>query len=311
MTASTLPCRLMCACRCAYGIDTKTGAFTPPSPFYDAVGFVAMPVAISGGDDDVDAALVGTTGDGVVVAFRGTLPPALDLPSVLDWLQDLFAAPRTVSGVPGQVHSGFDDAVDAVWTGISNQVTAQLQACGSKNLCVTGHSKGGAMASIAAMRFHADSAFPTPTVYTYASARAGDKAFAEAYDKTISQTSYENHLDVVPFVPPPDDIIGLLADIPEIGKLFRSAEGWNYQPVGNRLYIEKSAEVVADDAKLDSVRILEIVGKLAELDVAAIGAAHCSSCPGAGCDGGYMRGACPGEVCGASDHLSGTVPPTG
>jgi hypothetical protein len=301
----------MCACRCAYGIDSKTGAFTPQPPYCDAVGFAAMPVAISGGDDNIDAALVGTTGDGVVVAFRGTLPPALDLPSILDWLQDLFAVPRRVSGVPGRVHSGFDDAVDAVWTDVSSQVSARLRVSGARNLYVVGHSKGGAMASIAAMRFHADSAFPTPTVYTYASARPGDKAFAEAYDKTITQTSYENHLDVLPFVPPSDDIIGLLADIPEIGKLFRTAEGWNYQPVGNRLYIEKSGEVVENNAKLDAVRVLEIVGKLAELDVAAIGAAHCSSCPGAGCDGGYLRGACPGEVCGASDHLSGTAPPAG
>lgn len=167
------------------------------------------------------------------------------------------------------------------------------------------------MASIAAMLFHNDSAFPTPAVHTYASARPGDKAFAEAYDRAISQTSYENYLDLVPFVPPSDDIIGSLADIPELGALFRSAAGWNYQPVGNRLYIEKDADVVDNDAKLDALRVLEIVGKLVELDVEAIGAAHCSGCPGAGCAGGYMRGACPGEVCAASKQVSGTVTPAG
>jgi hypothetical protein len=311
MTASTLQCRLLCACGCAYGIDTKTGAFTPPAPYYDAVGYTATPVPISGGDDKIDAALVGTTGDGVVVAFRGTLPPAFDMPSMLDWLQDLFEEPRTVRGLPGQVHSGFDDSVNAVWAGVSSQVAARLKAGDSQKLYVTGHSKGGAMASIAAMLFHNDIAFPTPIVHTYASARPGDKAFAEAYDRTISQTSYENYLDVVPFVPPSDDIIGLLADIPELGKLFRSAAGWNYQPVGNRLYIEKSADVVEDDSKLDALRIVEIVGKLVELDGEAIGAAHCSGCPGTGCAGGYMRGACPGEVCGAPERLSGTVTPAG
>jgi hypothetical protein len=75
--------------------------------------------------------------------------------------------------------------------------------------------------------------------------------------------------------------------------------------------IENSADVVEDDAKLDAVRILEIDGKLVELDVEAIGAAHCSGCPGTGCAGGYMGGACPGEVCGASEQLSGTVTPAG
>jgi len=297
MTASTLSCRLMCACRCAYGIGTKSGLFTPPAPYYEAVGFTAMPVAISGGDDNIDAALVGTIDDGVVVAFRGTLPPGFDMPALLDWLQDFFAEPRTVPGILGQVHSGFDDSVNAIWDAMSKEVATHLKASGSGNLFVTGHSKGGAMASLAAMRFHNDSAFPTPTVKTYASARAGDKAFAEAYDKTISQVSLENYLDVVPFVPPPDDLIGHLAAIPDVGRLCREAEGWNYQAVGNRRYIEESGSVIENSADLDVVRILEIVGKLAILDAAAIAAAHCSSCAAPGCAGGYMRGACPGEVC--------------
>lgn len=297
MTASTPQCRLMCACRCAYGIDTTTGVFTPPEPYYRAVGFTAMPAAISGGDDNIDAALVGTTDDGVVVAFRGTLPPGFDMPALLDWLQDFFDQPRTVPGLPGQVHSGFDDSVNALWAAVSRETAAQLNASGSGKLHVTGHSKGGAMASLAAMRFHKDRAFPTPAVKTYASARPGDKAFAEAYDKTLSQTSYENYLDVVPFVPPPDDLIDTLAAIPEAGKLFRKAEGWNYQAVGNRLYIEKTGAVVENTAELDALRIFEIVGKLAVLDAAAIADAHCSGCAARGCAGGYMRGACPGEVC--------------
>ncbi len=297
MVASTLHCRLMCACRCAYGISTTTGIFTPPAPYYDAVGFTTMPVAISGGDDNIAAALVGTTEDGVVVAFRGTLPPGFDMPALLDWLQDFFAEPRAVPGMPGQVHSGFDDSVNAIWDAVSKEAAAQLKACGSNTLHVTGHSKGGAMATLAAMRFHNDSAFPTPTVKTYASARAGDKVFAEAYDKTISQTLFENHLDAVPFVPPPDDVIGHLAAIPKLGALCNEARGWNYQAVGNRRYIEKTGAVIENTAELDVLRILEIVGKLAVLDAASVADAHCSGCAAPGCAGGYMRGACPGEVC--------------
>ena len=75
--------------------------------------------------------------------------------------------------------------------------------------------------------------------------------------------------------------------------------------------MKKDGDVVDNDAKLDALRVLEIVGKLVELDVEAIGAAHCSGCPGAGCAGGYMRGACPGEVCAASKQVSGTVTPAG
>lgn len=297
MMASTLSCRLMCACRCAYGIDTTTGGFTPPAPYYDAVGYAATPVAISGGDDNIDAALVGSTRDGVIVAFRGTLPPAFDMPSLLDWLQDFFDVPRTVPGLPGQVHSGFDDSVNAIWDALSRETAAQLAAGASKSLHVTGHSKGGAMATLAAMRFHGAAAFPTPLVHTYASARPGDKEFANAYDKTISQTSYENHLDIVPFVPPPDHLLGALAKVSELADLLRRASGWNYQAVGHRLYIEEKGAVVENTDELDALRILEIAAKLAILDVDAVAAAHCSGCAGPGCAGGYMRGACPGEVC--------------
>src|SRR5450759_331845 len=73
--ASTRECRLLAATASAYGIDV-TGGFTQLPPYFDAVGFVDSPTAIVGGIDGVNACLVGTNrDDGVVVAFRGTLPP--------------------------------------------------------------------------------------------------------------------------------------------------------------------------------------------------------------------------------------------
>lgn len=68
---------------------------------------------------------------------------------------------------------------------------------------MTGHSKGGAMASIAAMLLNRDKDLPNVTeVVTFASAKVGDSKFAKAYNKEVNQTSYEYYLDIVPFLPP-------------------------------------------------------------------------------------------------------------
>ena len=74
----TLPCRLLCACGCAYAIDPVTGRYQPPPGDRQSavVGWLGAPVPISGGDDEIDACLVGENADGVIVAFRGTLSPS-------------------------------------------------------------------------------------------------------------------------------------------------------------------------------------------------------------------------------------------
>ncbi len=110
---TSLVCRMMSSAACAYKIDTKTTQFTPSQPYYEAVEYKTLPVPISGGSDNINAVLVGTTSDGIVIACRGTLPPAADLPSMLDWIQDVFfSMPKSVNGLPGKVHSGFYMAVN-------------------------------------------------------------------------------------------------------------------------------------------------------------------------------------------------------
>jgi hypothetical protein len=105
IAAATLECRLLSASGCAYAIGDD-GKFTPPQPYYDAAGFQAAPTAIAGGPDNINACLVGASGDGVVVAFRGTLVPDIhDLPSLLHWMQDFDAVPISVTGMPGKVHA--------------------------------------------------------------------------------------------------------------------------------------------------------------------------------------------------------------
>src|SRR5262245_37992789 len=110
-TATTLEGRLLCASACAYAVIEGESSLDPEAalPYYAGVGFTQPPAAFQAGTEDINACLVGTTDDGVVVAFRGTL--ALDgpftLPKLLDWVNDLNAKPVEGDGLPGQVHEGF------------------------------------------------------------------------------------------------------------------------------------------------------------------------------------------------------------
>lgn len=307
---TTIECRLMCASSCAYGIDTKDGKFHKDQveKFYHGVGFIDEPTAVSGGIENIDAALVGKNNDdGIIVAFRGTIPPVSgipipkQLPALMDWIQDIFfSKPEAVAGLPGKVHTGFYDAVAELWAGIGKAVESLQNSKKSTPVFFTGHSKGGPMASIAAMKAKDVAGLCPLKIYTFASARPGDVDFAAGYDAAFSQTSYENYLDIVPFAPPSEDIVKMFAMIPLIGELFKEAEDWDYASVGKRLYIKEDGKVMSDSSVLDDIRGLEIVAKLAEGEVEEIAAAHCHACKttATDCAGGYMRGACGSDVCG-------------
>jgi pimeloyl-ACP methyl ester carboxylesterase len=299
----TLNCRLLCACACAYDIDPASGRYQSPagSLYGPVVGYLAPPTPISGGDDRIDACLVGENADGVIVAFRGTLPLSWQSQaSVLDWLQDLLVEPESRPNLPGKVHTGFFDATSAIIATIAEEVL-RLNPAGSKRVYITGHSLGGAMASIGAYIMQgAPYDIRIEQIVTFASPKPGDGAFQAAYQKIFpTQIRYENYDDLVPLLPPADDLIRAVADMPLIGDLFRQAEHWDYQPVGALRYIESAKDgykVVPDYPLLMAERYLEIAAELAKDMVdgnfASFGDAHSSRC-----GHGYMGGTCPAAVC--------------
>lgn len=134
-------------------------------------------------------AYVASTADAVLVAFRGTES---------DWFGDLFDDARfgLVRWTDGFVHQGFRDALDRVWTPLAAAL-APLTA--SRTVWFTGHSLGGALATLAAARVP-----DTAGVCTFGSPRVGDRRFAAAFDDRFGARSlrYVNDTDVVPHVPP-------------------------------------------------------------------------------------------------------------
>jgi hypothetical protein len=304
--ASTTDCRLLCAATCAYDI-ADSGSFRPVSPHYPAVGWTSVPTAFFAGPQNINACLIGTNRDeGIILAFRGTLPPTnLDVvPQLRDWMQDFMAKPVAEPGIlpPGMtVHEGFWNALDSLWPQIVPALQKLLASNPQPKLYVTGHSKGGAMAAIAAARLFFQQKIHAAAVYLFAAARAGNSTFVSGFPSTVPTIRYEHHLDIVPFVPPRLRFIDLAARVPQLGDLFNNAKEWDYTPLGTLRYIKEDGTVVGDDPLLSGIRAEEILTRVVTGRLAEIGRAHAPWCQGPLSDGGYMLGVCPTSLCAPPD----------
>ncbi len=130
----------------------------------------------------------------LVISCRGTEPSALN-----DILADLEIIKASWSSKPntGFVHRGFKEEVDKVYADILQSV---LQNSANKNIWVTGHSLGAAMATQIAAKLIED-ACKIQCVYTFGSPRAGDAEFANWCDKHLTHQRFVNNNDIVPCVP--------------------------------------------------------------------------------------------------------------
>lgn len=342
--APTLASRLACACNCAYGISSRTGHYAPPNIYEAGVGWIGAPTPISApeaGQPDgprVNACLVGLNEDGIVLAFRGTLPPAWTVASLEDWWQDIVdSEPVPASPLPGKVHSGFLAALNTIWGDVVAAVQALRAAHPSAPLLVTGHSKGGPLASIGAARLYLANDMPIEQVTTFASPHPGDSDFVNGFPVAIKVARFENYLDLVPFLPPTDAFYKLFHEFmptswqaefcrwfPSICRALGNASRWHYGSLGTLQYVTYEGKVVGqgDDQADPYWRLVQILGalfgpggqdevvqaareersvSLIEEGLTRIGAAHCIGCkcnqPSNLCAGGYITGAGGKPIC--------------
>lgn len=153
-------------------------------------------------DDGIgtQAFIVAANGTGLLV-FRGSEQ------QLNDWLVNF--STRRSDGPGGFVHRGFRDALEAVWT----RIRARLAAHAVRDLWISGHSLGGALAVLAAARCvlgdsstgegRPESGLRVCGVYTYGQPRVGDWQFAAAYEDALGLKTFRfvNRDDVVPRVP--------------------------------------------------------------------------------------------------------------
>lgn len=179
-------------------------AYLDPAAFAKAIPPAWRSTAIHGPKEDTQAYVVRTP-DATLVVFRGTesLRDATTDARVGFADSSRFRLAEIESTEPwGRQHTGFTAALEEVWTSVDTAITA-AGADGPIHFC--GHSLGGALAVLAAVRWATSAdARRVAGVYTYGQPRCGDAAFARSLDRLLGERVYRhvNHRDAVPRLPP-------------------------------------------------------------------------------------------------------------
>uniref|UniRef100_A0A7N0T7Y3 Fungal lipase-type domain-containing protein n=1 Tax=Kalanchoe fedtschenkoi TaxID=63787 RepID=A0A7N0T7Y3_KALFE len=151
----------------------------------------------------------------LVVAFRGT-----EQAKWKDLVTDLMLVPTGLNPerIGGdfnqevQVHSGFLGAYDSVRTRLISLVKLSIgfndnaEQEHSWKVYVTGHSLGGALATLLALELSSSQLAKrgaiSVTMYNFGSPRVGNRRFAEVYNERVKDSwRVVNHRDIIPTVP--------------------------------------------------------------------------------------------------------------
>ena len=129
--------------------------------------------------------------DFIIVSFRGT-----EITAIKDVMDDaLWYLSKSDQG--GQVHTGFKNSLDSVWTELYKRLIEL--STNNQPVWFTGHSLGGGLATLAADRWNLPSR--KAGLYTFGCPRVGDQAFKDDFNARAYRFVHKN--DIVTRVPPP------------------------------------------------------------------------------------------------------------
>jgi hypothetical protein len=154
-----------------------------------------------------------------IIAFRGT-----QMRQVNDYITDLelqLVPFHPELGNLGSVHKGFHGALDIVWDDLGPILT-ELQK-EARPIFFTGHSLGGALATLAVAKILVDPAYAKTNlaglirgIYTFGTPRVGDTMFSAALYRLIHEkigeipvARFRNSTDIVSQMPPMQPVAGL------------------------------------------------------------------------------------------------------
>lgn len=135
------------------------------------------------------------THNAVIAAFRGSV-------DVKNWMANLDATQVAYPKCSGcAVHKGFYNAYAEVSATVKAQVQLILSKYRTAAIYVTGHSLGGALASLAALDIKSTFG-KVNEFYTFGEPRLGNAAFASYFAGAFTVNRVIHYADIVPHVPP-------------------------------------------------------------------------------------------------------------
>ncbi len=170
-------------------------------------------LSVTGFDNNSAQAALVEHDDYLCMTFRGTN-------ELEDWLDNINAF--ATQEMFGEFHRGFWNSVEDVWKPLDARYR-ELQQARKRPLFITGHSLGGAMATIAAAKYlHEDK--PFTSVYTFGQPRALTRDTAIKFDVLCKSRffRFHNNNDLVTRVP---------------------ARLMGYSHIGSYLYISEEKEI--------------------------------------------------------------------
>ncbi len=173
----------------------------------------------------------------IVIAFRGTEPTEWnDVKADLD-------ATKALAETVGRVHRGFKKEVDDIWP-MLEEILSSSQKNLDKYLWFTGHSLGGAMASICAGRCQLSSVKTYPEqLHTFGSPRVGTKRYIN--HAKVDYYRWVNNNDIVTHTPPAwmgyrhsgvEMYLDSSGRLKKLNKIQRSADLWKGFIAGLKKY---------------------------------------------------------------------------
>lgn len=197
--------------------------------------------------------------DFAIVAFRGTesdqrVDDEFTFEHIFnDWQTDFKANQTALGEGRGQAHTGFKTALDAVWPDLRAHLTRLND--GRRTFWITGHSLGGALATLAFARTAELERFTAHGLYTFGSPLVGDAGFKSYFEDLLRKYDIEyyrfvNNQDIVPLVPPEKYV-----------SLKPSLAFFHYGHVGTLKYIDRDGLISGGLPAL--ARLFNFLGSLA------------------------------------------------